>query len=122
MPLTETSIVEAFGSGNTSAALNLGGCGGRSYNVGEYESASNMSWLSYGCGLAHTKGTTNNNYWVEGNILTGDFAPTHSAQQAGCCDSSACAKAPNFHVCCNGRSKACRARSASCSSGRHRGR
>ena len=94
------------GTGNTSAAcgaaLNLGGCGTRRYNVGDVSGPQpNVSWLSYGCGLAPTDGATNKNYWVEGNVLASDFAPTHNAQQTGCCNSSACAKAAGYHVCCN---------------------
>ena len=38
---------------------------------------------------------------MEGNVLTSDFAPTQNAQQSGCCNSSACAKAAGYHVCCN---------------------
>ena len=38
---------------------------------------------------------------MEGNVLASDFAPTHNAQRTGCCNSSACAKAAGYHVCCN---------------------
>ena len=55
------AVVEAYSSGNASvcnggtgntsarcgAALNLGGCGTRSYNVGDHQPPSNVSWLSY---------------------------------------------------------------------------
>jgi hypothetical protein len=104
--VVQNLVVNTAPNNSSFSALNLGGCGGRSYNVGEYEPGTceyagrgwacdyQVSWLSYGCGLAPTNATTNKNYFVEGNIFAGPLAATITA-----CGTNSTAR--QGHVCCN---------------------